>query len=136
MLAEVWRLRENARVTRYIERLHRAFSSVEEADAISAILLVEWSARPRLLRAAEWVIWSFLRPFGREQHVTVGPLQVRTSSPQFEVQAFVAAGLLRRGLGRRWWTEPAIRIAATYHGTHVASTARWAAVYETAMRAA
>jgi hypothetical protein len=78
-----WRAGRRGFVLRWVREIVRQSQDDDLALALTAVLLVELSARPGWFRAAEWTVRSVLDLVpsrytrSKAAHLTVGPLQLR-----------------------------------------------------------
>lgn len=116
-----WRITAATTTRAFRKRCREIDESIQvqkEAVLLKALLAVESSARPRLLRYMEWamtaVAWlpsTVIRPLRRRlDRMTLGPLQVACAGVRFDDQVAVA----RQRIGQSLFDIE--EVARSYHG--------------------
>lgn len=96
-----WRIeraQQSVGFKRYARRVDEIPMSTRERNIVLALLMVEMTARPRLARACEWVVWFAGRCFfvpARWLPLTRGPFQMKRAPFGFHAAATEAADRIR-----------------------------------------
>jgi hypothetical protein len=110
-------VRVSRRFRRFDVRLARLVSDERVRNSLRALMLVEMSARPTLVRAGEWLAWW---ASGKRVAATRGPFQLRNAPWSFseavrDAEQRVADVATDADLARLWYgragREPGSRVA-------------------------